>query len=428
MLFPRIARMAVPLRRLLSIKPPPPIDSARSWLADLDVSAERLPLSNARRVVVKVGTAVVSNPDGTIALSRIGALVEQLRDLVKEGRQVLLVTSGAVGLGRLKLGLSKQVVANPSNIIDRQACAATGQGVLMSTYDMMFQRLGITCSQVLITEGDFLSRERYSYLTDTLDRLTSLGVVPIINENDVVTGSSDSETHKIFSDNDKLSALVAAGADADGLALLTDVEAVFTKPPDQPGAERIKIFTADNQIIIGEKSINGRGGMSSKIAAARVAASGGVHTVVASGLDVANIKRIFAGEDIGTLFPAGPRPNKRQRWLTYATTAIGMLKVRASAKEKILSAVLNSNVLVADIISVEGNFDARAVVSVHDEDGAEFARGLVQINSEDIKAQLSPEGMVTFSSAHAVMTSQDIVVVDGIRFYLGPVTCKQPPG
>ena len=416
MLFPAFARQAlrsVPIR-LLSSRPPPPVGSARAWLADLDVPAERLPLGHARRVVVKVGTAVVSNSDGTLALSRMGALVEQLRDLMKEGRQVLLVSSGAVGLGRLRLGLAKDVVANPANVIDRQACAAAGQGILMSTYDMMFQRLGITCAQVLITQGDFLSRERYSYLTDTLDRLTSLGVIPIINENDVVTGCSELDTQRIFSDNDKLSALVAAGADADGLALLTDVDAVYTKPPDQPGAERIKVFTAQHEIVIGEKSTMGRGGMSSKIAAARVAASGGVHTVVASGFDVSNIKRIFAGEDIGTLFPAAARPNKRQRWLTYATTTSGIVRVRTAAKEKILSAELNSNVLLADIISVEGKFGARAVVSVRDEDGAEFARGMVQMDSDDITAQLCPDGAVTFASAHAVMTSHDIVVLEGI--------------
>jgi glutamate 5-kinase len=131
----------------------------------------------------------------------------------------------------------------------------------------------------------------------------------------VVTGGPSSGT-RVFTDNDRLSALLASGAEADGLALLTDVEAVFNKPPDQPGAERIKVYGQDSAIEIGEKSTMGRGGMASKIAAARVAALGGVHTCVASGFDVTNIKRVFAGEDIGTLFPAHARPNRRQRWLT----------------------------------------------------------------------------------------------------------------
>jgi len=224
----------------------------------------------------------------------------QIKELNQGGRQVMLVSSGAVGLGRLRLGLAKDVVANPANVIDRQACAAAGQGILMSTYDTLFQRLNMTCAQVLITQSDFLSRERYSYLTDTLERLMSLGVIPIINENDVVTGCSELDTHRVFSDNDKLSALVAAGSDADGLALLTDVDAVFTKPPGDPGAERIKIWDRQSAVVIGEHSPMGRGGMASKISAARISALGGVHTVVASGYDLQNITKIFAGNDVGS--------------------------------------------------------------------------------------------------------------------------------
>ena len=203
----------------------------------LNADADRQKLKNARRVVVKVGTAVVANPDGTMALSRMGALVESLRELKNEGRQVMLVSSGAVGLGRVQLGLSKQQVT--SSFIDKQACAAAGQEMLMSMYHMMFDRLGVKAAQVLITQADLLERQRYMFLTDTLDMLTELGTVPIINENDVVTGGSDGP--QVFSDNDNLSAILASGSDADGLALLTDVEAVFTKPPDQPGAERIKV-------------------------------------------------------------------------------------------------------------------------------------------------------------------------------------------
>jgi glutamate 5-kinase len=253
----------------------------------------------------------------------------KIKALHKSGRHVMLVSSGAVGLGRQRLGLAKNVVADPANVIDRQACAAAGQGILMSTYDTLFQRLNMTCAQVLITQSDFLSRERYSYLTDTLDRLISLGVTPIINENDVVTGCSELDTQRVFSDNDKLSALVAAGADADGLALLTDVEAVFTKPPGDPTAERIKVYDSQSSVVIGAQSALGRGGMASKIAAARISALGGVETVVASGYHLDNIGKIFAGHDVGTLFPASARPNKRQRWLTFATVTEGTIRVNA---------------------------------------------------------------------------------------------------
>jgi glutamate 5-kinase len=297
----------------------------------------------------------------------------------------MLVSSGAVGLGRLRLGLAKDVVANPANVIDRQACAAAGQGILMSTYDTLFQRLNMVCAQVLITQTDFLSRERYSYLTDTLERLMSLGVTPIINENDVVTGCSELDTQRVFSDNDKLSALLAAGSDSDGLALLTDVEAVFTKPPNEPGSERIKIWSSKSDVVIGAQSDMGRGGMASKIAAARISALGGVHTVVASGYDVGNITKIFDGSDVGTLFPAASRPNKRQRWLTYATVNQGTIRVTKACKER-LTATRSGHASpdplpASDVTNVIGSFQAKSVVAVEDEDGVEFARGMVQLSS-----------------------------------------------
>ena len=240
------------------------------------VDADRLKLKKAKRIVVKVGTAVVANPDGTMALSRMGALVESLRELKQEGREVMLVSSGAVGLGRVQLGLSKEQVSKPDNFIDKQACAAAGQEMLMSMYHMMFNRLGVRAAQVLITQADLLERHRYMFLTDTLDKLTELGTIPIVNENDVVTGGATGP--QVFSDNDNLSAILASGANADGLALLTDVEAVFTKPPDEPGAERIKVWGKGSEVVLGEKSGMGRGGMGSKINAALVAANGGAYT------------------------------------------------------------------------------------------------------------------------------------------------------
>ena len=292
-------------------------------------------LDKSRRVVVKVGTAVVANSDGTMALSRMGALVESLKELRAEGREVMLVSSGAVGLGRVQLGLTKEQISNPENFIDKQACAAAGQEMLMSMYHMMFSRLGVRAAQVLITQGDLLDRQKYMLLTDTLDKLTELGTVPIVNENDVVTGGSKGP--QVFSDNDNLSAILASGASADGLALLTDVEAVFTKPPDEPGAERIKVWGKGSEVVLGEKSGMGRGGMGSKINAAVVAAVGGVTTCVASGYDLGNIRKVFAGEDIGTLFPGRSRPNKRQRWLTLATGSAGSITVSDQFHEAMLA-------------------------------------------------------------------------------------------
>lgn len=159
-----------------------------------------------------------------MALSRMGALVESLRELKMEGREVMLVSSGAVGLGRVQLGLSKEQVANPENFIDKQACAAAGQEMLMSMYHMMFNRLGVRAAQVLITQADLLERHRYVYLTDTLDKLTELGTIPIVNENDVVTGGS--KGMQVFSDNDNLSAILASGAGLSPLCCVGQIEVV----------------------------------------------------------------------------------------------------------------------------------------------------------------------------------------------------------
>lgn len=419
----RVPHAAVPsssLRRPYVGARQPPVfaGSARSWLADYpDVPLERIELTNARRVVVKVGTAIVAHPDGTLALARLGALVEQIKELKSSGRQVMLVSSGAVGLGRLRLGLAKDVVADPANVIDRQACAAAGQGILMGTYDTLFQRLSMDCAQVLITQTDFLSRERYGNLTDTLERLMSLGVVPIINENDVVTGCSELDTQRIFSDNDKLSALVAAGSDADGLALLTDVDAVFTRPPGEEGSERIKVYNSQSEVVIGAQSAMGRGGMASKISAARISALGGCHTVVASGYDLNNIGNVFSGADVGTLFPASARPNKRQRWLTFATVSQGTIRVTRECKERLLEGsaaaggggIVQHSITTADVTYVDGAFPASAVVAVADENGVEFARGMVQLSAARLGGAAAGS-----AAAEEAVRPYDYVILDAV--------------
>jgi len=279
----------------------------------------------------------------------------------------------------------------------------------MSMYTKMFNSLDMKCSQVLITQGDFLSRQRYAFLTDTLDALTSTGVIPIINENDAVTGGMTGQ--QVFSDNDKLSAILAAGADAEALALLTDVDAVYDKPPDEPGSKRIKVFTPDVGVEIGQKSSMGRGGMAAKIAAARVAANGGVNVVVASGFDLNNIHKVFNGDDVGTLFPAQERPNKRQRWLTLATGSEGSLTVTEAVKEQIVMG-LETPLLLAQVTSVAGTFDERAVVSLVDPSGREFARGICTKSSQEIEEKLPSSSALTFSSSHPLVANNDFVLID----------------
>lgn len=378
--------------------------SARSMGTTARAHPARTNLANAKRVVIKVGTAVVSNSQGFLALSRMGALVEQIKELKKEGREVILVSSGAVGLGRRRLGLDKELVADPTNVVDRQACAAAGQEELMSTYNMMLGAVGLRGAQVLITQNDFLAPQNYEFLTATLQRLSGAGVVPIINENDVVTGGMqlDAHAHKCFSDNDMLSALVSAGAQADAVAMMTDVDAVFTKPPDQPGAERISVYDQDREVEIGTKSTMGRGGMASKINAAQVAANGGVICCIANGFDINNVSRVFQGQDIGTVFPAKERPTRLQHWLAHAANPSGAVVVKEAALEKMLHDKAASLALCSmDISAVKGEFDSNQAVEVQDDQGNTYGMCLMNngaLELEQLMNDKTPRNVVSPSN------------------------------
>jgi glutamate 5-kinase len=256
-------------------------------------------------VVVKLGTAVLTHDGGRVALGRLYAFVESLALLRREGRQVLLVSSGAVGLGAHRLGVRRERLS----LIERQACAAVGQGRLMALYADAFERLGVTTAQVLLTPEDFADRRRYLNLRRTVRSLLALGVLPIVNENDTVS-TAELRTHgggagASFGDNDGLSALVAARINAHLLLILTDVAGVHTADPgasgDAPLVELVARFTPELERSAGGPRL-GRGGMRSKLDAARVASRSGCATVVANGLEPHVIDRVFAGEALGTLF------------------------------------------------------------------------------------------------------------------------------
>lgn len=343
----------------------------------------RADLRASRRIVVKVGTAVVSGPGG-LALGRLGALVEQIHRLRQEGRQVLLVSSGAVGLGARALGFERR----PTAVIDRQACASAGQSRLMGFYETLFGAVGERCAQVLLTEEDFHNRRRYVNLAATLDRLLTLGAIPVINENDTVsTAELALSGGAVFGDNDRLSALVASGMEADLLALLTDVDGLYTRPPGEPGAERIPVFDAAAEVVLGAVSAGGRGGMASKIASARVGATSGVHTVIAAGADPSVLSRIVAGEDVGTWFPAVEGMNHRRRWLAYATVPEGRLRVNAGAREALVQR--QASLLAPGVVEVDGRFGEGAVVSLCDEAGVEFGRGICDRSADAVRAAVS---------------------------------------
>lgn len=270
--------------------------------------AQRSRLAEAKRIVLKLGTQVVLDAEGRPALSRLYGLMEAVAALRRRGAQPVLVSSGAVGLGARQLGIQ------PLGLSQKQACAAAGQGQLMSIYQEGFARMGFCAAQVLLTEDDFADPIRHANLRRTLETLLELGAIPVLNENDTVSTLElerpDPGHTPIFSDNDHLSALVATHLQADLLILLSDVTALHTANPGlHPDATPLTDvpFEGDLRADLEGTSDRGRGGMVSKVEAARVAARAGVPVVLASGHVSHVLERILAGEPVGTLFLAAPQ-------------------------------------------------------------------------------------------------------------------------
>ena len=259
------------------------------------------------RIVVKLGTNVIMRHDGKVALGLLCGLVEQVAELRAQGIEVLLVSSGAVGLGMERLGL----VERPTAVAQIQACAAIGQSRLMGLYDDAFDRLGCPIAQVLLTEDDFRDSLRHANLRAALDALLTMGVIPIVNENDTVsTIELDRATdlrprERIFGDNDKLSALLLKHIGGDLLVLLSDVDGLYDRNPAEPGASLLQhVEAVDEKILALADGVNGRGrgGMISKLESARIVLHAGKQVIIANGRTPRVLERIVAGESIGTRF------------------------------------------------------------------------------------------------------------------------------
>jgi len=270
-------------------------------------STTREQVATARRVVIKLGTNVVMRDDGRLALSRIYGIAESVARLREQEREVLMVSSGAVGLGMERIGLALR----PTELAQIQACAAIGQSRLMAIYDDAFDKLGFRTAQVLLTEDDFRDTVRYSNLRSTLVSLLGMGVIPVINENDTVSTAEldhpadTGERQRVFGDNDKLSALVMTHIDADLLLLLSDVDGLYNAEPTANKAQLISEVgrvTHEVREFAQGKNGRGRGGMSSKLEAANIAVEAGGLAVIANGRLPHVIERVWAGEVVGTLF------------------------------------------------------------------------------------------------------------------------------
>jgi glutamate 5-kinase len=336
-----------------------------------------------KTIVVKIGTSSLTQPEtGQLALSTIATLVETLCYLRRQGHRVILVSSGAVGVGCARLGLTER----PKAIALKQAVAAVGQGRLMRVYDDLFTTLQQPIAQVLLTRNDLVQRSRYLNIYNTFRELLGLGVIPVVNENDTVAVDELK-----FGDNDTLSALVASLVEADWLFLLTDVDRLYSADPRSvPDAQPISLVTslkelAELQVQTGSQGSQwGTGGMVTKIAAARIAIAAGVRTVITQGRFPHNIEKIIQGEPLGTHFQPQPEPTSaRKRWIAYGLVPTGKLYLDTGA----IAAIAQSgkSLLAAGIKAVEGEFDTQEAVQLCDTQGNEIARGLVNYSSDELQ-------------------------------------------
>ncbi|PWZ08600.1 Delta-1-pyrroline-5-carboxylate synthase [Zea mays] len=324
-------------------------------------------VKDVKRIIIKVGTAVVTGMNGRLAMGRLGSLCEQVKQLNFQGYEVILVTSGAVGVGRQRLQYRKLIhssfadLQNPQMNFDGKACAAVGQSVLMAIYDTLFSQLDVTSSQLLVTDRDFKDPSFGDQLRETVFSLLDLKVVPLFNENDAISTRRQpyEDSSGIFWDNDSLAALLAAELNADLLIMLSDVEGLYSGPPSDPQSKIIHTYVNEKHgklISFGEKSSVGRGGMQAKVSAAANAASKGVPVVIASGFATDSIITVLKGEKIGTLFH-----NEANLWACSKEATAREMAVAArdcSRRLQKLSSEERKQILLDIADALEANEDA----------------------------------------------------------------------
>ena len=344
-------------------------------------------LKNASRIVVKFGTGVLTDSRKQPDLAQMKQLAGQVAAIRAQGKQVVIVSSGAVGAGMGALGYEKR----PAELSELQACAAVGQSRLMTTYEKLFGEAGFSVAQVLLTHDDLEHHERHLNARNTLVTLLDHGVIPIINENDAV-----SFTELKFGDNDKLSALVACLLPADALIILTTVDGLIE---NFGKANPVTVRTVENLDLTVEKMAGGTrsatavGGMASKLQAAKMVIRSGIPLVIASGAKKSVLADILAGKEEGTIFV--PKPVKlagRKRWIAFFHHPKGALFVDDGAKKALREK--GKSLLPPGVARCEGEFEAGEVVRICDLDGTEFARGLCDFNSAAVKSKTASDVLV----------------------------------
>ena len=331
------------------------------------------------RMVVKIGTNLLTAADGSLNQERIESLVDAIVQIKTGDDEVVIVTSGAIGAGMGKL----KIESRPKSLKEKQALAAIGQPLLMDIYQTAFSEKGITIAQVLLTRHDFIDRQRYLNARNTLVRLLEWDVVPIINENDTIAVE---EIDLKFGDNDTLSALVAAKVSADLLVIFTDVDGLYK---GIPGASELvtkvdKITKEIEDYASGDSSSGkGVGGMRTKIAAAKIATAAGVNVVIANGQNPGVLVDIAAGRQTGTTFSCHEPLEARKCWIAFGAKCAGKIVVDDGAAKAVKEA--DKSLLPSGIVKVEGKFGVGDSVSIVTRSGVEIARGLTEFTSADIE-------------------------------------------
>lgn len=341
--------------------------------------------SSLKRVVIKVGTNLLTGKDGGIDIKRIEDIARQIALIKAKNIQVLLISSGAIGMGAKAIKHLNKVVHIPL----RQACASIGQPLLMSAYRDAFTSHNMICSQILLTRGDLNNRKTYNNLRASVSTLLSLGVVPIFNENDVV---SISEIGTAFGDNDRMSAYVASKIDADLLVLLTDISGLYTgNPKTDPDARLIpelkEITRTEFSYAKGAGTTFSTGGMKTKLLAAQIAAKANCGTIIASGYEEDALLKVLSGEEIGTYIHPLSKLNQKERWILNNSHQ-GAIFVDEGAKKALL---MKKSLLPKGVIRVEGVFESGEVVQINDQNGVTFAKAVPYYNSTEISILMGHE-------------------------------------
>lgn len=381
----------------------------------------RQDIASARRIVIKLGTHVVTHPGAGLALGRLCGLVESVAAVHRQGREVVIVSSGAVGMGQRVLGLGQR----PDSLGLRQACAAVGQGQLIALYTQAFAQFGVKVAQVLLTQDDLADRDRALCVRTTLTRLLELDVVPILNENDSVSVRELTEHRRTqghdspapwFGDNDGLSARVAVALGADLLVLLTDVDGLHTaNPAKDPAATRIpELSEIDDQTLARAAGANagGTGGMASKLHAAQLASKAGVAVLITSALGDGALDRALAGADVGTLVTPARKSAQRRQIGTWAASR-GALIVNDGAVAALTQR--KASLLPIGLVRVDGEFSRGDVVEIRDGSGRVHGRGLVNYDAPDCRQLIGRHsddipGILGWRGYDAIVTRDNLVL------------------